>query len=172
MCPKQTLNRSSSFYHWPQLPVSAWLFKWVTCQSATLSNKLSVTNHFLPPIWMSLYVLLWQLLCPSWLSVCQACLSTPCSPCPSNCLSQSPGACTSVAVVVHQHDLFQQDVGGRLQHAVDCPQQGGPGLIVEGNNHRGCWQRFVVIFQLSATTKENLIARWENKLVDVRVDAK
>ena len=83
----------------------------------------------------SLCVLLTVL--PDNLPACQSSLSAPLHH-------------TSVAVVVHQHHFLQQDVGRRLQHAVDRPQQGGPGLIVEGDDHGCCGQGPVVILQISA----------------------
>lgn len=47
----------------------------------------------------------------------------------------SPWRPTSVTEVVDQDDLFQQNSRCGLQNAVDSPQQGGPGLVVEGDNH-------------------------------------
>lgn len=44
---------------------------------------------------------------------------------------------TSVAVVINEDDLPQQDGGRGLQDAVNGPQQGGPGLVIEGYDHRG-----------------------------------
>lgn len=53
-----------------------------------------------------------------------------CTPCVNG---KSP---TSVAEVVDEDDLFQQNGRCGLQHAVYGPQQGGPGLVVEGDDHR------------------------------------
>lgn len=47
------------------------------------------------------------------------------------------GSLTSVAVVVNEDDLLQQHGGRGLQHAVDGPQQGGPGLVVKGDDDGG-----------------------------------
>lgn len=44
---------------------------------------------------------------------------------------------TSVTEVINEDDLFQQDGRCGLQHAVNSPQQGGPGLVVEGYDHGG-----------------------------------
>lgn len=44
---------------------------------------------------------------------------------------------TSVAVVINEDDLLQQDGRRGLQDAVNGPQQGGPGLVIEGYDHRG-----------------------------------
>lgn len=64
---------------------------------------------------------------------------------------------TSVTVVIHQHHLLQQDVRRRLQHAVNRPQQGGPRLVVEGDDNGCRGQGPVVILQLSAAAiKEEL----------------
>ena len=41
------------------------------------------------------------------------------------------GRLTSLAEVVDEDDLLQQDGGGGLQHTVDGPEQGGPRLVVE-----------------------------------------
>lgn len=39
--------------------------------------------------------------------------------------------------IVHQDNLFEQDGGRRVQDAVDRPEEGGPGLVVEHNNDAG-----------------------------------
>lgn len=39
--------------------------------------------------------------------------------------------------IVHQDDLFEQDGRRRVQDAVDRPEEGGPGLVVEHNNDTG-----------------------------------
>lgn len=44
---------------------------------------------------------------------------------------------TSVTVVINEDDLFQQDGRRGLQDTVNSPQQGGPGLVIEGYDHRG-----------------------------------
>lgn len=56
----------------------------------------------------------------------------------------APKRPTSVAEVVDEDDLFQQNGRCGLQDAVDGPQQGGPGLVVEGDNHRGGGQLAVL----------------------------
>lgn len=48
---------------------------------------------------------------------------------------------TSLTGVVHQDDLLEQDGRGRVQDAVDGPQEGGPGLVVEDNDDAGGGQR-------------------------------
>lgn len=44
---------------------------------------------------------------------------------------------TCLAGIIHQDDLFEQDSRGRVQDAVDGPEEGGPSLIVEDNNNTG-----------------------------------
>ena len=44
---------------------------------------------------------------------------------------------TSVTVVINEDDLLQQDGRCGLQDTMNGPQQGGPGLVVEGYDHRG-----------------------------------
>lgn len=39
--------------------------------------------------------------------------------------------------VIYKDDLFQQDSGRRVQDAVDCPEEGGPSLIMEDYNYTG-----------------------------------
>lgn len=48
---------------------------------------------------------------------------------------------TCLAGVIYQDDLFEQDSGRCVKDAVDCPQEGGPGLIVKDNNDTGGRQR-------------------------------
>lgn len=43
--------------------------------------------------------------------------------------------------VVNQDDLYEQGSRRRVQDAVDRPEEGGPGLIVEDNNNTGGRQR-------------------------------
>lgn len=47
---------------------------------------------------------------------------------------------TCNAGIIHQDDLFEQDGGSRVQDAVDRPEEGGPGLIVEDDDDAGGWQ--------------------------------
>lgn len=57
------------------------------------------------------------------------------------------GACvfvilhTCLAGVIYQDDLFEQDSGRCVKDTVDCPQEGGPGLVVKDNNDAGGRQR-------------------------------
>lgn len=44
---------------------------------------------------------------------------------------------TSVTVVIYEDDFFQKDGRRGLQDTVNSPQQGGPGFVVEGYDHRG-----------------------------------
>lgn len=44
---------------------------------------------------------------------------------------------TSLAGVVHQHDLHKQLSGRAVNDAVDGAQQGAPGLIVKDNHNAG-----------------------------------
>lgn len=47
---------------------------------------------------------------------------------------------TSVTEVIHQHDLGDQLRRGAVQHAVDGAEQGGPALVVEGDDDAGVGQ--------------------------------
>lgn len=60
------------------------------------------------------------------------------------------GSITSVAVVVDEDDLLQQHGGRGLQHAVDGPQQGRPGLVVEGDDDGGGGESAVVVLFAAA----------------------
>lgn len=42
--------------------------------------------------------------------------------------------------IIHQDDLFEEDGRRCVQDAVDRPEEGGPGLIVEDDNDAGGWQ--------------------------------
>lgn len=44
---------------------------------------------------------------------------------------------TSLAGIVHEHDLHEQVSGGAVNDAVDGAQQGAPGLIVKDNHNAG-----------------------------------
>lgn len=44
---------------------------------------------------------------------------------------------TSLAGIVHEHDLHEQVSGGAVDDAVDGPQQGAPGLIVKDDHNAG-----------------------------------
>lgn len=59
---------------------------------------------------------------------------------------------TSVAEVVDEDDLFQQDGRSGLQDAVYGPQQGGPGLVVEGDDH-GRGGEAAVVKRLASASK-------------------
>lgn len=48
-----------------------------------------------------------------------------------------PELLTSLAGVVHEHDLHQQVSGGAVDDAVDGAQQGAPGLVVKDNHNAG-----------------------------------
>lgn len=48
---------------------------------------------------------------------------------------------TCLTGVIYQDDLFEQDSGRCVKDAVDCPQEGGPGLVVKDNNDAGGRQR-------------------------------
>lgn len=47
---------------------------------------------------------------------------------------------TCNAGIIHQDYLFEQDGRRRVQDAVDRPEEGGPGLIVEDDDDAGGWQ--------------------------------
>lgn len=44
---------------------------------------------------------------------------------------------TSLAGIVHEHDLHEQVSGGAVNDAEDGAQQGAPGLIVKDNHNAG-----------------------------------
>lgn len=96
-------------------PYVAIIFTWYPSQAALLTpNQLLCHN-----------VLTWQLFWDG----------------PSQCFSnlnneQSP----SVTEVIHQHDLGDQLRWGAVQHAVDGAEQGGPALVVEGDDDAGVGQ--------------------------------
>ena len=52
------------------------------------------------------------------------CVCVPCFP-------------TSVAVVIHQDDFVDEVVGGPVGDGGDGPEQGGPALVVEGDDDAG-----------------------------------
>lgn len=59
---------------------------------------------------------------------------------------------TSLAGVVHEHDLHEQVSGGAVNDAVDGAQQGAPGLIVKDNHNAGAGH--VIGIHLGFTAEE------------------
>lgn len=47
---------------------------------------------------------------------------------------------TCYAGIIHHDYLFEQDGRRRVQDAVDRPEEGGPGLVVEDDDDAGGWQ--------------------------------
>lgn len=69
---------------------------------------------------------------------------------------------TCLTGVVHQDDLFEQDGGRRVQDAVDCPQEGGPGLVVEDDDDAGGGQRGAAAKPpLNAPEPHKRVGAWE-----------
>ena len=55
-------------------------------------------------------------------------------------LVQLAGQVRLLGGVVHKQQLGQQRAGAAVQHRVDSPEQGGPGLVVEADDDGGCGQ--------------------------------
>lgn len=61
---------------------------------------------------------------------------------------------TSITEVVNQHNLGDQLRGRAVQHAVDGAQQGGPALIVEGDDDAGVGERLQVALAVAARERD------------------
>lgn len=57
---------------------------------------------------------------------------------------------TSITEVVNQHNLGDQLWGRAVQHTVDGAQEGGPALIVEGDDDAGVGKRLQVALAVAA----------------------
>lgn len=57
---------------------------------------------------------------------------------------------TSVTEVINQHDLSDQLWGRAVQHAVDGAEEGGPALIVEGDDDASVGERLQVALAVAA----------------------
>lgn len=57
---------------------------------------------------------------------------------------------TSITEVIDQHDLGDQLRGRAVQHAVDGAEEGGPALIVEGDDDAGVGECLQVAFAVAA----------------------
>lgn len=57
---------------------------------------------------------------------------------------------TSVTEVIDEHNLGDQLRGRAVQHAVHGAEEGGPALIVEGDDDAGVGERLQVTFAVAA----------------------
>lgn len=57
---------------------------------------------------------------------------------------------TSVTEVIHQDNLGNQLRGRAVQHAVNGAEEGGPALVVEGDDDAGVGERLQVAFAVAA----------------------
>lgn len=57
---------------------------------------------------------------------------------------------TSITEVINQHDLGDQLRGRAVQHAVDGAEEGGPALVVEGDDDAGVGECLQVALAVAA----------------------
>lgn len=55
-----------------------------------------------------------------------------------------------VGEIIHQNDLVEQFIRCTFENRVDRPEQHGPGLVVEADDHRRVWQVVVVLLRFAS----------------------
>ena len=71
---------------------------------------------------------------------------------------------TSVTEVVHQDNLGDQLRGRAVQHAVNGAEEGGPALVVEGDDDAGVGERLQVAFAVAARGRHGGTGRGQVQL--------